>query len=144
MPSPNSFAKQLYSEFFKDLSWSNSPLNAWLNTEFITNAFTEEEQNNILECENEAQGKASTEKIFLLNNEEAEKYSNDEKDRIAFTIDGNVPDSWELRDGNIVDRDKYHYIVLHYVKFNGEFESYPVHEGDLVNIRPGMWISTEN
>ena len=38
--------------------------NAWLNTEFITNAFTEEEQNNILECENEAQGKLLLRKSF--------------------------------------------------------------------------------
>ena len=136
--------KPLYSEFYSDLNWFNSPLSEWLNSEFIQSTFTEKEKEAILESEFEEKEESYSQKLFLLSQEEAEQYFADDNDRIAYTIDTKTPDAWRLRDGWIVDRSKYHYIILNYVKSNGEFESYPVHAGDLIYIRPAMWLNTIN
>ena len=86
--------KPLYSEFYSDLNWFNSPLNEWLNSEFIQSTFTEKEKEAILESEFEENEESYSQKLFLLNKEEAEQYFADDNDRIAYTMETKTPDAW--------------------------------------------------
>ena len=145
------FEKPFYTEFYHDLNWSNSSLNTWLNSEFLTNSFSEEEQSRILESEHvfysfsfDDTGKTTSQKIYLLNKDEVEQYFSSNEDRIAFKInDKSIPDYWHLSDGWIVDKSPYHYIVLSYINHQGELTDYPLDPNQNANVRPAMWISIE-
>lgn len=60
-----------------ETSWEDSYLRNWLNTEFIQNAFNDTEISSIAETEiqsDEDNKETTKDKIFVLNNDEAEKY----------------------------------------------------------------------
>ena len=58
-----------------NITWEKCTLRKWLNSEFINNAFSEEEQQAIVLTKNKTNGSRTTEdKIFLLSTEEALEY----------------------------------------------------------------------
>ena len=78
-----------YNEL-EDITWEECSLRHWLNNEFINQAFSKEEQNeiiltNISNPNNAKQGtnggNNTQDKIFLLSIDEAQKYFKDDKDR---------------------------------------------------------------
>ena len=79
-----------YNIIDKGITWENSSIRNWLNNEFINQAFSKEEQNEIILTNisnpNNARrgtngGNNTQDKIFLLSIDEAEKYFKDDKDR---------------------------------------------------------------
>lgn len=77
------------------VTWQNCTLRAWLNHDFYTEAFSEEEQKAILTTKvdnslrqgnsswNISGGEDTSDKIFLLSYQEAEVYLSDTKDRLC-------------------------------------------------------------
>lgn len=74
----------------RDITWEECLLRKWLNNEFINQAFSKEEQNEIIltNISNPNNANRSTnggnntqDKIFLLSVDEVKKYFNDDKDR---------------------------------------------------------------
>lgn len=75
-----------------DTTWEECSLRQWLNQVFIAEAFSEEEQNKLIEKtivtkDNEefdtTGGADTTDKVFLLSGEEALEYLKDKKSRMA-------------------------------------------------------------
>ena len=57
------------------ITWEECTLRKWMNSEFINNAFSEEEQQAIILTKNDTKGSRTTEdKVFLLSIEEALEY----------------------------------------------------------------------
>ena len=82
-----------YNSTFEKATWETCSLRKWLNGDFLTAAFTEEEQEQIIltRVENKENpeygtsgGNDTEEKVFLLSIEEAEKYFADDESRIAY------------------------------------------------------------
>ena len=74
---------QRYNDEKTEITWENCSLRKWLNEDFITEAFDSEEQKRIvettLEADNNPQyktdgGNDTTDKVFILNFTELEKY----------------------------------------------------------------------
>ena len=109
-------AKPFHHEF-TDITWEKCDLRAWLNDEFMNTAFTEEEQNKIVQVVNQnpnnAQygtngGNATRDRVFLLSIDEAQHlFKNDEarmcrptgyaEDNGAYIDNGNGWRWWWLR-----------------------------------------------
>lgn len=79
-----------YNNEMQDITWEECSLRQWLNNEFINQAFSKEEQNEIIltNISNPNNANRSTnggnnthDKIFLLSIDEAEKYFKGNKDR---------------------------------------------------------------
>lgn len=74
-----------------DVVWANSSIRRWLNKEFLNTAFSKEERKNILKTlvlnkdikEGKIGGKDTEDKIFLLSEEEAEKYFKSDSNRVS-------------------------------------------------------------
>jgi len=64
------------------LSWAESDLRKWLNSDFIETAFTEEEKASLVPVENETEDH-STDLVFLLSEEELKQYFPTEEERIC-------------------------------------------------------------
>lgn len=64
---------QPFNDDYTGTSWKDSYLRSWLNTEFIENAFNGIERNSIITTEIKAK-EITDDKIFVLDNAEAEKY----------------------------------------------------------------------
>lgn len=88
------------------ISWAESDIRAYLNGEFYSTAFTDEEKTQILESnvENKANNKYGTgagedtvDKVFLLSAKEVETYIPESTDRIAQHIETGETILWWLR-----------------------------------------------
>ncbi len=119
--------------------WNNSTICRWLNTDFLTESFSESEASII---DNTDGGK-----IFLLNAEEADKYLKANGNRAVspteyavsqgIKTDGDGYCSWWLRSkGNQSDYAAYVYSYGHIVEFG---QSVTNKSG----IRPAMWVNLE-
>ena len=72
------------------VTWENCDLRRWLNGEFMNSAFTQEEQNKIVEVVNQNPdnakyntpgGKPTRDKVFLLSIDEAQRFFKDDQAR---------------------------------------------------------------
>lgn len=88
------------------VSWAESDIRAYLNGDFYSSAFTEEEKSRIIECEveNESNGKYGTDagentvdRVFLLSIKEVEAYLPRSADRIAQNAETGETLLWWLR-----------------------------------------------
>ena len=85
-----------YNNEWRDITWEECSLRQWLNNEFINQAFSKEEQNEIILTNisnpnnpyfekwggnNSWGGNNTKDKIFLLSIDEAQKYFKDDKDK---------------------------------------------------------------
>ena len=75
-----------------DITWKDSSLRQWLNSMFLQETFSDEEQDQVLEADIEtyvnqdlnSDGVVRTsDRIFLLSDEEVKKYFKDKTDRLA-------------------------------------------------------------
>ena len=146
---------QQYNTSFTDVTWKNCSLRKWMNSTFLNNAFSTEEQaqiqNTTVSADNNPQyrtnaGNATTDKVFLLSISEVEKYFNsDEARKCAPTayawaqgglMGDNIYRSWWLRrlgnykHADIVDND------------GSVFRGLNVNS-DYVCVRPALWINLE-
>lgn len=134
----------VFTEYSEDWNWANSSIREYLNNDFVYSSFTEDEIAMIDEEEiNSKTGPtkdriSSRDKVFLLSEEEAEKYFTDDKDRCE-----GISESWVLRDVVTNHGKKWKTVQMNIVRDNGEIMSYPIHAGDKVGVRPAMWINLE-
>lgn len=75
-----------------DGTWENSIVRNWIQTDFIPNAFTEDEQNDIIDTNTTIGDKLTIDKVFCISKDEIEtkKYGFKEKN-------GGHMDAWWLR-----------------------------------------------
>lgn len=75
-----------------DGTWKNSIVRNWIQTDFIPNAFTEDEQNDIIDTNTTIGDKLTIDKVFCISKDEIEtkKYGFKEKN-------GGNMDAWWLR-----------------------------------------------
>lgn len=129
-------------------TWEESSLREWLNETFYEEAFSTEEQKNILATtvqDYEADGKLggkTKDKVFLLNYDEAWKYFPTDEDRRAeLTVYGQAQkkisgNSWWLI--NSYSNGLYKYVVNE----DGLHENSPrVNESE--GVRPAIWVKKE-
>ncbi len=83
---------QPYNTNFEETCWEKCSIRAWLNNQFLNQAFSEDEKSQILLSEVSAdknpefdtnQGNNTQDKIFLLSVLESQKYFKDDSDRIC-------------------------------------------------------------
>ena len=81
-----------YHDIIRIVTWEECLLRAWLNGDFLTSAFSEAEQADIVETMldnpdnpvfSTEGGNATEDRVFLLSIEEAERYFNYDEDRAA-------------------------------------------------------------
>ena len=148
---------QPYNTVGTDVTWETCSLRAWLNNTFLKNAFNSEEQELIVETtvqpaeknslSNRSEGNATTDRIFLLNFEETNRYfiSNAEKvcEMTSYTeklsgIGGLLEfnhsfANWWVR----TPGDKGSECTVGYWNFD-----YPV-DSNVCGTRPAMWIKID-
>ncbi len=154
--SKNGLNHGKYSETVSNKNWEECTLRKWLNEKFMASAFSQDEQNRIIETtlKNEGNKKYNTigcndtkDKIFVLSADEAEKYFDTDDDRIcivtkyvllACSTDVSAEDgcAWWLRTPG---RDAYHA----YVWDSGRIGYIGTEHNSKKFVRPAMWISIE-
>ena len=81
-----------YNEYVT-ITWEDSSIRKWLNNDFLNKAFSPEQRSNIISSRIANKynakyitrgGNPTTDKLFLLSIEEAEKYFKDDESRIAY------------------------------------------------------------
>ena len=162
---------QVYNEVYntkrKSVTWETCTLRSWLNSYFCKTAFNTQEESFIAETTVIAgknpeydtySGKNTTDKIFLLSINEAEKYFATDEARkcipteyaIAkgaktlgvdnrFKKDGKATCYWWLRSPGDSDTDAAGVLIDGFVSYQG-------HDVKLANnfaVRPAMWITFE-
>ena len=100
-------AKAFHKDDYWPVTWESCTLRAWLNSEFLNAAFTDEEQQRLVCVTVEAEyGRTYTEtndtldKVFLLNDEEAKKYFISDAERIC------IPTEKAISEGAYVRKDR--------------------------------------
>ena len=145
-----------YHENSCDITWEECTLRKWINSDFINNAFSEEEQQIIARTRNNnpynptygtSGGNTTEDKVFLLSIEEAQKYfKNDEERKCTPTQYTKLHNAWSSDDNfcywwlrssggdqNLAAIVDYVGEVYHY--------SYLVNIDDGV-VRPCIWIDS--
>ena len=153
--------KKQYNAIYKSITWEESDLRTWLNTDFLQTAFTEEEQAAILltDVDNSpaqshpnykaTSGNNTQDKIFLISYAEATTYFTDNESRRsaptdyaiaqgvkydrAYEIDGRPCGMWWLRSAG----DRQWRVMISY--FWGKL-NYTFAKKDVVGIRPMLWV----
>ena len=112
--------------------WGGSSVRDWLASDFFLNAFSDEEQMDVLETEITAGGTSTLDRVFLLSEGEASQYFEDDKARRS-NFNGELEDWWTLS----VGEDTSSAVVV-----LGEGSIF--HDGyDVKNfegIRPAFWL----
>ena len=144
-------------------AWDDSAVCLWLNSSFLHNAFSEDEQRQIETVTVSNSVRNSQDKVFLLSAPEARQYFRSNEDRIShptafiysnndWTTSGRAWESEEYESLSNLGRDSW---LLRaegsfaqcaaYVNGEGEIrEAYGNGLGDYINgVRPAMWISTK-
>lgn len=140
---------------FKDTSngreWGTNSLRKSLNSGFYSAAFLPEEQSRICETSLESpfQSLPVSDKIFLLSEEEVEKYlPNDDSRKCGFQFQHSTGDSsaWWLRSCESYTYEHKTRRRQFYVTLDGLFNYYTFSSssaGINSGIRPAMWVETD-
>lgn len=130
-----------YNSRRSDASWADSSLRTWLSEEFYNKAFTAEEAEIILDTRLD---EATTDKLFVLSNEDAEAYFEYATWRSAVPTDlarangVRVQDGacwWWLRNAGAFENS------ASYVGFGGEIGKGFAVDYNAVAVRPVMWVA---
>ena len=148
---------QPYNTSHEDGIWENSPLRIWLNNEFMSNAFSPEEQAMIPTVTVPADknswnynidpGNATQDKVFILSIVEAEKYLPGDENRMCYSTNYAISQGAHKNDSYstcvwwLRTPGDYYYSAT-YVSGSGDINQKGC---DVVYInravRPAMWIS---
>lgn len=126
-----------YNDENTSITWAESTLRTYLNTDFIEETFYQKMSDKILDTEvfvpdnkkyHTKGGKDTADKIFLLNAEQAEAYKE--------ILDNYSRDWWLISPGNSQN-------TAQYVSY-GEIMDYGYEVSNQnIYIRPAMWVSTK-
>ena len=124
-----------FNSTLASVTWKNSTIRAWLNSDFYNNAFSSEERSKIFNTTFSTDGIETTDKVFLLDEEDAGFLPI--SIRKAEATD-HVPTSycyWFLRNTGSVSN-------VAYVSYDGELGYYENVDREWW-IRPVMWINVD-
>ena len=143
-----------YNEKLVDVTWETCTLRKWMNTDFISKAFSSSQQAQIATVSNQNPnnpeygtkgGNATQDRIFALSIDEAKKYFSSDSDREAYTTDyahkkgydqKDRSEYWWLRSPG--DSSDYAALVRNY----GNIYQYGRYVGSLeVAVRPAFWLN---
>ena len=128
--------------------WENSSLRSWLNNDFYSSAFSDQEQSNIknsevqdFKADNELGG-TTYDNVFILNLDQLDKYVKDDYYRGTYATDYarntqeySASTYWLI---NSYSSDLYKYAI----NSSGENENNPrVNEDE--GVRPAIWVKTD-
>ncbi|MCM1246410.1 MAG: DUF6273 domain-containing protein [Roseburia sp.] len=137
--------KRYYPLNKKTVTWRDCSLRKWLNENFYQKAFDESERGKIIETElNNTDEKNTRDSVFLLSEDEVEKYMKSEGDRKACYYNGFgfVTWGWLLRGERTFERwdttGNYAYNAS-MVNYYGEAMSYGDAKGKK-GVRPALWL----
>jgi hypothetical protein len=122
-------------------TWETSDMRKWLNNDFVSEAFSENEKTMIPTITVTGSGKSTNDKMFLLSATEAGKYFATDAQRVcaptkSAEIRSDENSSWTLRSS--VDGERY----VDYVSTDGSIESRDI-AAVMSFVRPAMWIEIE-
>lgn len=142
--SDKAFGTFRNEEKTKDWKWSETPVNKYLNTEYVK-FFPE---NVVVSVDHITSGEVTNEKVFLLSKDEVERYLpyipgvNSCTSRVL-TERIKKPINWALRDANAMKSNKYNGDCVYYVTTEGEISQYFYSDecnALALGVRPAMWI----
>lgn len=148
-----------YNIKWEDTTWEKCTLRKWLNSDFIKDAFIENEQNSILLSKVTAdknprystnQGNDTEDKVFLLSVKEAEKYFKSYEKRKCKTTDIAVQNGayvdeynghcwWWLRSLGDYSGSETHVMSDGSVDYDGNGVN-----DDSLAVRPALWINLKS
>ncbi|MBR1455122.1 MAG: hypothetical protein IJ593_10860, partial [Lachnospiraceae bacterium] len=127
---------------YVDITWENSTIRKWLNSEYINTIFSKKEQVSILTTDvinndnakyGTKGGKNTKDKLFLLSIDEVNKYFSSDNQRVA-TYKGGSSYRWWLRSpGGLQNFAAYVY------SNGGLYENGDYVYKDFV-VRPALWV----
>lgn len=135
-----SVGERAYNDEYVDITWEDCTLRKWLNEDFYKDSFTEEEKNQI--CETTVKnddnpeygtegGNDTTDKIFLLSIDEANKYFENDEARA-------IGSWWWLRSPGYYS----------YVAADVDSDCFIDRSGGSVDnegsVRPALWVNLES
>ena len=137
----------LFKSQNQGMSWNSCSLRNTLNTDFVSIAFTPDEQSEICRTIVEEGGNASTDRTFLLSEEEAILYFPSEESRICdYSVSSrNGSSAWTLRSYSVADTTDKHIYQNAYVSINGEIEYHQFLSPSsnlTAGVRPALWLDT--
>lgn len=136
-----------YNDERNDVTWSTCSLREWLNTDFLTQAFSPEDRERIVDTPVHTEdnpwygtpgGDDTVDKVFLLSIEEAEKYLSEDEYRITRPNGYGFSVRWWLRSPGI----NFGHAAV--VNTDGTFYNYgnSVDDDDYA-VRPALWIKVD-
>ena len=156
-----------YHNLSENVTWKDCTLRNWLNHEFLTTAFSDEEREKILLSDVANPAQNTQDYIFLLSFDEIEEYFDDEvedyvayEERGAYTTDyARKQGAWFLEDdceeknkgcwwlryyGDYSDNEEGIYSFMSCVNFDGNIEwaAQDVAETGCC-IRPAFWLKID-
>ncbi len=157
----NALDRRLYNDKDKNITWENCTLRSWLNSDFLTQAFSMDEQSSIIEVylKNEDNelfgtegGNDTYDKVFLLSLADVEKHfgvgaGEKSSDLICCPTDRSLDMGayldeetggciWWLRSTGLVSSDAANVLTYGSVSSSGSWVVTPY-----VAVRPALWVS---
>lgn len=139
------------------VTWDISDLRAWLNGEFLENAFSEEEQSMIVLCDLDnsdvlqygtSAGADTQDRVFLLSGDEGQKYLTNDELRTAVPTrqalsqgaytNGAGQCAWWLRSPGMTETSPAYYASAGSIGSR----AHEVNE-TIIGVRPAMWVKME-
>jgi hypothetical protein len=123
-----------FNDTFSSVLWETCTLRNWLNKSFLNTAFSDNEQTKIISSNISTDGRNTTDKVFLLSEDEATKYFETDYDRKTDATE-HVSTSdcyWLLRNTGSVSN-------VAYVDADGTVGYYENVDRNWW-VRPAMWI----
>ena len=134
--------------------WETCSLRAWLNGEFLENAFTDRERSAIRETAVEetinekydtSSGKSTTDRVYILSFQEATTYFSSDDDRTCYpTAYSAGKNGWSTVGYGVCwtrtpGQDNYHVALIGEMG-NLFYEGWWVHNEDAL-VRPAVWVT---
>lgn len=121
-----------FNSTLASVTWKNSTIRAWLNSDFYNNAFSSEERSKIFNTTFSTDGIETTDKVFLLDEEDASALPKSLLTAKATEYVATLHCYWFLRSTGSVSN-------VAYVSYDGEVGYYENVDREWW-IRPVMWI----
>ena len=138
-------------------TWRTCSLRTWLNHDFLCSSFSDKEQekiHSIVLAEEKSEISFSddqeTDKVFILSEEEAERYFSKQADRVLLYNDS-LSGTWSFSNGLMTTcrwwmRGKTHDIDGRHCApicdHDGSFGGYQTANSQRMAVRPAMWVDT--
>lgn len=142
--SKHAICRSVYHEEHEDVTWSTCSLRKWLNTDYLAQAFSEEERELIADtqvhnADNPVRGTPggddTVDQVFLLSIEEAEKYFDESDDTGVTLTDGKKVWCWLRSPGGRSISAAFDY-SSGAVNRIGEYVY-----NDVCAVRPALWVN---